>query len=198
MRIKILYKKSGVEEQAKRDTREAKKGRSKRDNCRRRKQRKQRRDFRGNDTQVPLKSHGEPAGRTKDFRRGFISSFLRRGGLLFGQSMRLSAKAMLQSSQLAADGSAKETVIADLDKSMRENMLQKTLKKLLDGEGRLFELTGIGNTVLKGNLRSFHGAAVIKRKQASIADGNPMDVGSQILESGLPIANGLAMNDPFF
>jgi hypothetical protein len=53
--------------------------------------------------------------------------------------MRLSAKAMLQSSQLAADGSAKETVIADLDKSMRENMLQETLKKLFDGEGRLFE-----------------------------------------------------------
>jgi hypothetical protein len=81
---------------------------------------------------------------------------------------------------------------------MRENMLKETLKKLFNGKGALFELTGIGNTVLKGNLRSFHGAAVIKGKQASITDGNAMDVGSEILESGLPIANVLAMNDPFF
>jgi hypothetical protein len=33
MRIKTLYKKSGVEEQAKRDAQEAKKDRSERDNC---------------------------------------------------------------------------------------------------------------------------------------------------------------------
>ena len=103
---------------------------------------------------------------------------------------------MLQGSQLAADGSAKETVIADLDKSMRENMLEETLKKLFDRKGTLFELTGIGSAILKGDLGSFHGAAVIKRKQATIADGNAMDIGSQILESGLPIANGLAMHDP--
>lgn len=145
-----------------------------------------------------MKGHGESAGRTKDFRRGFISRFLRRCSLLFGRSVRLSAKADLQGSQLATDRSAKETVIADFDKSMRENMLKETLKKLLNSKGALFELTGIGNTILKGNLRGFHGAAVIKRKQASITDGNAMDVGSQILESSLPIANGLAMNDPFF
>ena len=112
--------------------------------------------------------------------------------------MRLNAKTDLQGSQLATDRSTKETVIADLDESMREDMLKETLKKLLNRKPALFELTGIGNTVLKGNLRSFHGAAVIKRKQASITDGNAMDIGSQILERGLPIANGLAMNDPFF
>jgi len=81
---------------------------------------------------------------------------------------------------------------------MRENMLKETLKELLDGKGTGFELTGIGDTVLKGKLRSLHGAAVIKRKQAAIADGHAMDIGSQILERGLPVSNGLAMNDPFF
>jgi hypothetical protein len=81
---------------------------------------------------------------------------------------------------------------------MWKDMLQETLKKLLNRKDALFELTGIRNPVLKGNLRSFHGATVIKRKQASITDGNSMDIGSQILESSLPIANGLAMNDPFF
>ena len=77
-------------------------------------------------------------------------------------------------------------------------MLKETLKKLVNRKPALFELTGIGNTVLKGNLRSFHGAAVIKRKQASITDGNAMDIGSEILESGLPIANVLTMHDPIF
>jgi hypothetical protein len=38
MRIKTLCKKSGMEEQAKRDSREAKKDRSERDNCLRREQ----------------------------------------------------------------------------------------------------------------------------------------------------------------
>ena len=72
------------------------------------------------------------------------------------------AKTALQDSQLASNGSAKETVIANFHESMRENMSQETLKKLLEGKGTLFELSSIGNTVLKGNLRSFHGAAVIK------------------------------------
>ncbi len=55
-------------------------------------------------SQVSFKGHGEPAGRTKDFRRGFMSRLLRRGGLMFrgrrgglrfGRSKRLSAKALL-------------------------------------------------------------------------------------------------------
>lgn len=81
---------------------------------------------------------------------------------------------------------------------MWENMLKETLKKLFNRKPAFFELAGVRNAVLKGNLGTFQGAAAIKGKQASITDGNAMDIGSQILESGLPIANGLAMNDPFF
>lgn len=109
----------------------------------------------------------------------------------------MSGETTLQDNQLASNGSAKETVIAHLDKGMREDMLEETLKELLHGKRTFFELVGIGNAVLKGNLRTFHGTAVIKRKQAPITDGNAMNIGSQILESGLPIANGLAVNDPF-
>jgi hypothetical protein len=39
------------------------------------------------------------------------------------------------------------------------------------------------STILKGDLRTFHGTA--------IADGHPMNIGSQILEGGLTIAKGL-------
>jgi len=72
-------------------------------------------------------------------------------------------------------------------------MLEETLKELLDRKGTGFELTGIGSAKLKGDLRAFQGTAIVKRKQTAIADGHPMDIGSQILECGLSIAHGLAM-----
>lgn len=50
MRIKSLYKESGEERKAKKNSAEAKKGRSKRDNCQRRKEKKRRRNFREIDT----------------------------------------------------------------------------------------------------------------------------------------------------
>ena len=110
--------------------------------------------------------------------------------------MRLAVQAVLQGSQLASHGSTKETVIANLHKSMREDMLQETLKKLLDRKAALFEMPGIRSAILKGDLRTFHAAAIVKRKQAAVADGHAMDVGSQILECSLPIANRLAMHNP--
>ena len=125
--------------------------------------------------QISLESHRQPTGRTKDLGRGFVSIGLSRGGLLFSWDMRLRAQAALQGSQLAADGSAQEAEIADLHKSLREHMLQETLEKLLDGKGTLFELTGIGSTILKGNLRAFQGTAVVKSQQTAIADGRPPD-----------------------
>lgn len=44
------------------------------------------------------------------------------------------AEQLLQERQPGADRSAEEAVIADLDKGMGEDMLQKTLKELLDGK----------------------------------------------------------------
>lgn len=106
------------------------------------------------------------------------------------------AKLLLQSSQLATDRSTKETVITHLDKGMRQDMLEETLKKALNRKGTFFELSCVGNAVLKGNLGTFHGTAVVECKQAAIADGNAMDIRSEIFERGLSIAHGLAMHDP--
>jgi hypothetical protein len=110
--------------------------------------------------------------------------------------MRLRAKAALQVSQFSSNGSAKETVIAHLHKSMGENMLKETLKELLNRKRTLFELPGIRSAILKGDLGGFHSAAVVKSQQTTIADGHPMDIGSQILECGLSIAHWLAMYNP--
>ena len=108
---------------------------------------------------------------------------------MFSWGMRLSAKLVLQGGQLAADRSAKETVIAHLHKSLRQDMLEEALKKLLDRKRALFELSGIGSAILKGDLRAFHGTVVVKSQQAAIADGHAMDVRSEILESGLTISH---------
>lgn len=106
------------------------------------------------------------------------------------------AKALLQSHELAANGCTEETVIAHLHKSTREHMLEETLEKLLDGQRTLFELTGIGSTILKGDLGAFQTAAIFKRQQTTIADSDPMDIRRQILERSLTITHGLAMHDP--
>lgn len=75
-------------------------------------------------------------------------------------------------------------------------MLEKTLKKLFNRKRTYFGLSSIGSAILKGDLRTLHTAAMIKRKQTAIADGDPMDIGSQILERSLPVCNRLAMHDP--
>ena len=75
-------------------------------------------------------------------------------------------------------------------------MLEETLEELFDRKLALFELTGIGSTILKGDLGTLHTAAILKRKQTAIADGNPMDIRSQILEGRLTIAHRLAMYNP--
>ena len=74
-------------------------------------------------SQIPLKGHWQPASRAQDFRRYF--SLIRgiRGRLWFRRGMRLRTKATLQGNQFASDRSAKETIIADLHKGMREDML---------------------------------------------------------------------------
>ena len=61
----------------------------------------------------------------------------------------------------------------------------------------MFELSGIGSAILESDLGVLQ-AALGERKQAAVADGDAMDVGSQVFESGLSIAHSLAMYDPVF
>jgi hypothetical protein len=145
--------------------------------------------------EVSLKGHGQTTGWAKYFRRS-VRFCLRRSGRWLNRIRDRLAKQLLQGSQLAADRSAKEAVIADLDKSMRENMLKETLKELLERKRALFELTGVRSAILKGDQGSFQAAAILESQQTAIADGNAMDIGSQVLERSLTIANRFAMNDP--
>ena len=108
---------------------------------------------------------------------------------MFSRGRHLRAKLVLQGGQLATDRSAKETEITHLDKGMRENMLEETLEELLDRKRTRFELTGIGSAILKGDLGTFHGTAVVKSKQTAIADGDAMDIRRKILEGSLTISN---------
>ena len=146
-------------------------------------------------SEVSLEDHRQPAGGAKDFRRRIVSG-LRSGGLLFKRIKPRLAKADLQSHELAANGCTEETVIAHLHKSMREHMLEETLKELLDRKRTLFELSSIRSAILKGDLGTFHTAAIIESQQTAIVDGHAMDIRRQILERSLTIAHRFAMNDP--
>jgi hypothetical protein len=97
MKIKALYKKSGMCGEGKAEVGEAKKYRSKKDNCLRRRPR----ECGGNlwrtallGGQVSLKSHGEPAGGTKDPGSGSINRW-RKGSLLLNWLTSLGAKLAL-------------------------------------------------------------------------------------------------------
>jgi hypothetical protein len=50
---------------------------------------------------------------------------------------------------------------------------------------------------LEGDLGSLHATAVIDGEQTPVAEGDTVDVGSQVFESSLPIADWLAMDNPF-
>jgi len=79
---------------------------------------------------------------------------------------------------------------------MRQDMLEETLQETFDGEGAGFELSGVGRAILESDLGSLETAAMLNGDQAAIADGDAMNIGSQIFESSLTIANGFAMDDP--
>lgn len=77
-------------------------------------------------------------------------------------------------------------------------MLEKAVQETFDRECAKFEMAGIRSAVLEGDLRSFHAAAMLNRNQASVADGDAVNIGSQILEGGLPVAHRFAMHNPIF
>jgi len=105
-------------------------------------------------------------------------------------------KMLLQGKQARSDRRAKETKIAHFYKASGQDMLEKALHEFLGREGTLFELPGVGGAVLEGDLGRFHPARVFHPHQAAIAESHPVDIGSQIAESGLSVAHGFAMDHP--
>jgi hypothetical protein len=95
-----------------------------------------------------------------------------------------------QGSQEQALGGAKETEIAHLDKAPGQDVLEEAVDELFGGECAELELSSIGRAVAKGDL------VVFELDQAAVADGDPEDVRSEVLEGGAAIANRFAVDDP--
>lgn len=70
------------------------------------------------------------------------------------------------------------------------------MNEFLSRERAQFELCGVGCAVLKSDLGRFHSASVHHFDQTAIAEGNAVDIGSQILKCGLPVAHRFAVHDP--
>jgi hypothetical protein len=95
-----------------------------------------------------------------------------------------------EGSQEQALGGAEETEIADLDEAPGQNVLEEAVDELIGGEGAELELAGIGRVVAKGDL------VVFELDQTAVADGNPENVGSQVLKGSAAIADRFAVDDP--
>lgn len=104
---------------------------------------------------------------------------------------------MLQSSQAGAQGGGEEAIVAYLHKATWQNVLKKTLDEMLHGESTGPELSGVRGAILESDLGSLHTVALIDRNQAPVANGDAVDVGGQVFEGSLPIADWLAVDNPF-
>ena len=68
-------------------------------------------------------------------------------------------------------------------------MLEETVDEFLSRERTLFELTVVGSAVGEGDLGRGHVAGVHESDQAAITEGDAVNVGSQVLECRLSIAD---------
>ena len=119
---------------------------------------------------------------------------MRAGGL----DERLLLKLLAEGKQAWSQGSAKETKVTDLHKSAGKHMLQETVNELFSRERAVFELAGLGSSILESDQGRFHAARVHHFGETAIANGHAVDIRSQIFESGLSVANRLAVHHPIF
>jgi hypothetical protein len=111
---------------------------------------------------------------------------------------RLLLKLLPQRKQAGTQRGAKETEVTDLYKSTGEHMLQETVNELFSRERAVFEFAGLGSPILESDQGRFHVSGVHHLDEAAIANGHAVDIRSQILESGLSVANRFAMHYPIF
>lgn len=104
--------------------------------------------------------------------------------------MGVSFEKQSQGGQEQALRGAEEAEIADLDETPGQDVLEEAVDELFGREGAERDLAGSGRAVAKGDL------VVFEFYQAAIADGDPEDVGSQVLEGSASIADRFAVNDP--
>ena len=104
--------------------------------------------------------------------------------------MGVSIQKQSEGSQEQTLGGAEEAEIAHLHKAPGQDMLEETVDELFGGEGAELELAGIGRAVAKSDL------IVFEFYQAAVADGDPEDIGGQVLEGSASIADRFAVDDP--
>jgi len=147
----------------------------------------------GNRRQIILEEHGLTTLGTQELvwyrRDSFLAGILERGK---------AGKLLLQCNELGPLGGGEETVIANLHKTMRQDVMKKTLDEFFSRERATLELTVIGRAVGEGDLGGGEVTGVNAADQTTVAEGNPENVGSQILERRLSIAHRLAVHPPFF
>ncbi len=103
----------------------------------------------------------------------------------------------MQSRQAGAQGGAEEAEVAHFHKTAWQDMLEEALEEVLHGEGAGFELAGVRRAVLEGDAGRLQAATVLDGDQTPVAEGDAVDVGSQVFESRLAVAHSLAVDDPF-
>lgn len=89
-----------------------------------------------------------------------------------------------------AIGRREQSVIPDFDKTIGQDVLEKTADELLGRDGREPDL--IGRRLLVGESDQ----AIVEFDDPPVADGDAKDVGCEILEGGLAGADSLAVDDP--
>lgn len=100
--------------------------------------------------------------------------------------MGVSFEKQSEGGQEQALGGGEETEITHLDETPGQDVLEEAVDEPFGRESAERGLAGIGRTVAKGNV------IVFEFYQAAVADGDPEDVGSQVLQCGASIADRFA------
>jgi hypothetical protein len=122
-------------------------------------------------------------------RDGFLANLVERGE---------AGKLLLQGNEFSTLVGGEETVVANLHKTVRQDVLEEALDEIFRRESATLELTVIGRAVREGDLGCGYVTGVNATDQATVAEGNMEDVGGQILERRLSIAHRFAVHHPFF
>ena len=140
-----------------------------------------------------LEEHGLTTLGTKELvwqsRDGFLASLFKRdkAGELF-----------LQGPKFGTLGGGEETIVANFHKTVRQDVMEEALDEIFRREGATLELTVIGRVVGEGDTGRCHVTGVNAADQTTVAEGDPENVGSQILECRLSIPHRFAVYHPFF
>lgn len=140
-----------------------------------------------------MEEHGLTTFGTKDL------VWYRGGGFLASIVGRCeTGKLLLQGNEFSTLVGGEEAIVANLHKTVRQDVLEKALDEIFSGESATLELTVIGRAVGEGDTGRCHVTGINVADQTTVAESDPENVGSQILERCLSIANRLAVHHPFF